>query len=147
MKKRNEKKIKLGKINIHLTDRWLYTFIAIGILALVAIGVYALAPSIDSSKGYHESTQVSVNVGGTEKTLQDAIDDGSLGSGDLGVNLTLSPKEGDKVPSVDSGCNYNYGTLTYCKQGTGFPGSYTYHLCFCRHYGTGGRWTSFDQLW
>ncbi len=48
-------------------------------VVLLGIGVVALAPSIDTSKGYHESEQVSVSVSGVEKTLQEAIDDNSLG--------------------------------------------------------------------
>ena len=83
MKKRgktNSKKsgIKKIKIQITLTNKWLYTLIAIGILFIIGVGVYALAPSIDTSKGSHESTQVNVDVSGTEKTLQEAINDGDL---------------------------------------------------------------------
>ena len=35
--------IKLGFLHIHLTNRWLYTFITIGILAIIGGGVYAWA--------------------------------------------------------------------------------------------------------
>jgi hypothetical protein len=46
MKKRNL------DIHIHLTNRWLYTLIAIGILAIVSIGVYAYGTSNPSTFGH-----------------------------------------------------------------------------------------------
>ena len=57
------------KIQINLTNRLYYTIIALitlGILIILAWGVIAIAPSIDTSKGYHESNQVSVDISGTE---------------------------------------------------------------------------------
>ena len=77
-RERCKRGIKVGLVQINFSNRWLYTFITIGILMIISVGVYALAGGIDTSKGYHESTQVSVNVGGTEKTLQEAIDGGDL---------------------------------------------------------------------
>lgn len=70
-------------VKINFSNRWLYTFIVIGILALTGISVYALAPNIDTTKGYHESSQVSVSIGTTEKTLQEAIDAGDFGGAGL----------------------------------------------------------------
>jgi len=67
------------KVIINFSKRWLYTLIAIGILVIVGIGVYALASGIDTSQAYHESTQVSVNISEVEKTLQEAIGDGDFG--------------------------------------------------------------------
>ena len=69
-------------ITIKFSNRALYTLIVMVLVILFGIGIYALAPSIDTSKGYHESEQISVSVLGTEKTLQEAIDDKSLG-GDI----------------------------------------------------------------
>ncbi len=51
--------MKKGKgltINIHLTNRWLYTFIAIGILAAIGVGVYALTPGIIPNPGHDIQT-------------------------------------------------------------------------------------------
>lgn len=48
MKKRGKEK----GIHIHLTNRWLYTFIAIGILAVIGIGVYALTPGVAPNPGH-----------------------------------------------------------------------------------------------
>jgi len=44
-------------INIHLTNRWLYTFIAIGILAAIGVGVYAATYS--PSGAGHPYTEIS----------------------------------------------------------------------------------------
>jgi len=85
------KKIQIGKrISLSFSNRWLYTFIAIGIIAIIGVGVYALAPSIDTSKGYHESTQISVDIGGTEKTLQEAIVAGDLSGGTVDTRCDTS---------------------------------------------------------
>lgn len=70
---------KMRQINIQFSNRVLYTLITMVFVVLLGLGVIALAPSIDTSKGYHESNQVSISVAGTEKTLQEAIDDKSLG--------------------------------------------------------------------
>ena len=40
------KKIKIGKVQINFSNRWLYTFIAIGILVVIGAGVYAWANPI-----------------------------------------------------------------------------------------------------
>src|SRR4030066_39383 len=47
------------KIQINFTNRWLYTFIAVFLLAAVAVGVYALAPGVVPNPG-HNINEVSV---------------------------------------------------------------------------------------
>lgn len=77
--------MKRGKqIQINLSNRTFYTLLVVSVLVLFGIGVYALVPSIDISQGYHESNQISVSISGTEKTLQEAIDDGDLSGGGSG---------------------------------------------------------------
>jgi len=52
--------MKKGKgltINLHFTNRWLYTFIAIGILAAVGVGVYAA--TYTASGAGHPYTEIS----------------------------------------------------------------------------------------
>lgn len=39
-------------IHVHFTNRWLYTLIAIGILAVIGIGVYALTPGVAPNPGH-----------------------------------------------------------------------------------------------
>lgn len=46
------KKGKGIKINLHFTNRWLYTFIAIGIIAAIGVGVYALTPGVAPNPGH-----------------------------------------------------------------------------------------------
>jgi len=42
-------------IKINLTNRWLYTLIAIGILAIIGVGVYALTPGVKPNPGHLSS--------------------------------------------------------------------------------------------
>jgi len=56
------KKRKKITINIHLTNRWLYTLIAVGILAIIAVGVYALAPGVIPNPG-HNISEISIPSG------------------------------------------------------------------------------------
>ena len=84
------------KIIIKMSNRVLYTLLAMVLVILLGIGIYALAPSIDTSQGYHESDQISVSVSGTEKTLQEAIDDKSLGGIPSGAIMMFS----SSCPSV-----------------------------------------------
>jgi len=52
-KKRGKKEFRRFSIKIHLTNRWLYTFIALGILAIIGVGVYALAPGSSGNPGHN----------------------------------------------------------------------------------------------
>lgn len=89
------------------------------VVVFLGIGIYALAPSIDTSKGYHESEQVSVSVSGVEKTLQEAIDDKSLGGIPSGAvmafNLAGCPSGWSEYTSardrtiIGSGSSYSRG--------------------------------------
>jgi len=40
------------QIKINFTNRWLYTLIAIGILAIIGVGVYALTPGVAPNPGH-----------------------------------------------------------------------------------------------
>jgi len=56
--------MKKGKgltLKINLSNRWLYTFIFIGILAIIAVGVYAYGTNNPSSFG-HSSGEISFNT-------------------------------------------------------------------------------------
>lgn len=63
---------------IEISNRVLYSLITFGLLILLSVGIYALAPSIDTKKGYHESSQISLKLDGEEKTLQEVIDNEEL---------------------------------------------------------------------
>ena len=105
-----------------LSNRIHYTLLAMVLVVLLGIGIYALAPSIDTSQGYHESEQISVSVSGVEKTLQEAIDDKSLGgsipSGAvLAFNLAGCPDGWSEYTSaqdrtiIGSGSSYSFGDV------------------------------------
>ena len=57
--------LNLGKVQINLTNRWLYTLIALGILAIIGVGVYAWADSI-------------TGVGHDYSEIQPCSDDGQI---------------------------------------------------------------------
>ncbi len=46
------KKKKGVIININLSNRWLYTFILLGIFIMIGIGVYALTPGVKPNPGH-----------------------------------------------------------------------------------------------
>jgi hypothetical protein len=62
------KKRKGVMIKIHLTNRWLYTLIAIGILALVGVGVYAYGTSSPLAFG-HSSGEIDFSSGITTTNI------------------------------------------------------------------------------
>src|SRR3989304_9406712 len=49
-------------INLHFSNRWLYTFIALGILAIVGVGVYAA--TYTASGAGHPYTEISTCAAG-----------------------------------------------------------------------------------
>ncbi len=48
MKKKRGKSV----IQINFSNRWLYTFMALGILAIISVGVYALTPGVTPNPGH-----------------------------------------------------------------------------------------------
>ena len=81
--RRESKKIQLN-FSITLTQRVFYSIIALGVLLFVALGagiyVYAYNSGGPASVVGHSSEEVDVNIGGTIKTLQQAIDNGDFSS-------------------------------------------------------------------
>jgi hypothetical protein len=73
--------MKMGKqIIINLTNAWLYSFIAIGVLLLLIVGIYAYTASIPDPG--HGGDKVLITLpDGTETTLQQAITDNKIGGG------------------------------------------------------------------
>jgi len=47
------------KVTINFSKRWLYTFIAIGILAIIGVGVYA----VNTNEGWHPASQIDFSSG------------------------------------------------------------------------------------
>ena len=73
MKKRG--KGKTINFSVNLTNRWLYTFIALGILIVVSVGVFA---AVNKAGAYHDSQTIEVTINGVTKSLQEAINEGDL---------------------------------------------------------------------
>ena len=69
--------------------------------------VNALAPGIDISKGYHESTHINVNIDGIEKTLQEAITAGDLG----GANTTCATSGTCSQVCIGTDCKTRWPNL------------------------------------
>jgi hypothetical protein len=102
-------------------NRLMYTLITLGILAVVAVGVYAYGTSNPSVFG-HTATEMNIDIDGDgtpDKTLQEAFDDGDLGgsSWPKEIKLTNATHNGDfggynEKPSIagmyewiqDNGC-------------------------------------------
>ena len=108
----------MKRVNINIDNRVHYTLLAIAFVLILGIGVYALAPSIDTSSGYHESEQVSImDSSGVEKTLQEAINDGSLipSGAVMAFDLTGCPDGWSEYTSardrtiIGSGSSYTRG--------------------------------------
>ena len=85
MKKGRE--ISLGKFNFNFSNRVLYSLITLFVIAIVGVGVYAVTAPTPVG---HGSEQVNVDIGGTVKTLQDAIDAGELGGSGGGGGWTTT---------------------------------------------------------
>jgi hypothetical protein len=55
-------KKKREGIQINLSNRWLYTFIIVGILAIIGVGVYAIPPGVAPNPG-HSLSDIGVPAG------------------------------------------------------------------------------------
>jgi len=76
------------KVNIHLTNRWLYTFIAIGILAAIGVGVYAATYS--PSGAGHPYTEISTCSANQILKMNSAGNAWECGS-DTGITTETDP--------------------------------------------------------
>jgi len=125
------------KFTVNIEKR--YTYIILGVLSIFFVGVLvvALSTSIDTSKGYHESTQVNVNIPGVgEKTLQESIDAGDLAGGSgiipsgavMPFNLASCPSGWSPLAGGDGRVIIGTGTLgsdTYTLLDTGGEARHT----------------------
>jgi hypothetical protein len=66
------------KLEINMTNKWLYSLIAVCIVLALGVGVYAYTSSIPNPG--HGGDSVLISINGQEKTIQQAIDDGDLAS-------------------------------------------------------------------
>lgn len=82
------------KLEVNIEKR--YAYILIGLLVLIG-GFFVIGAAVDKSVAYHDASSVEVNIGGTTKSLQDAITAGDIGGAGLqcpaGYSLKLSGNE------------------------------------------------------
>jgi len=87
------------KLEINLTNKWMYTSIVIAFLLILGIGVFAYTQSIPNPG--HGANAVWISVPGFgEMTLQDAIDQNKLG----GENKTFTEQLVDHFQKTE--CEY-----------------------------------------
>ena len=118
------------QININLSNKVFYSLIAIiSILSIVAI-VVAVNPSTKPNPG-HASNEVMVNIGGVDKTLQQAIDDSSLG----GRVKTATGIIGKLSGGTSGSYNQNFTISVSFTPSTA--------ICASRQIGSSGDWGQF----
>ncbi len=69
------------KLEINMTNKWLYSLIFVGVLLALGGGVYAYTSSIPNSG--HGGDSVLIAINGQEKTLQQAISEGDFESNEI----------------------------------------------------------------
>jgi len=67
------------KIEINLTNRWLYSLTLVGIILILSVSTYAAYTQSIPNPG-HGADSVLISINGAEKTLQEAINDNDFTS-------------------------------------------------------------------
>ena len=109
-KHKNSKKFVVN-FSLSFTNRWLYVFLFFFLVVLLAVGVYSTHYTSVPNPG-HGAHNIVVDVGGSEMSLQEAIDDGAFGGGGGGSFV-------ESFYSVDcggGGCtnSVNMGSHEFC---------------------------------
>ena len=110
-------------ITIKLTNKLAYTLILILAVLSISLIAYAANPATKPNPG-HASNEVMVNIAGTDKTLQAAIDDGSFGGYYVpsDIKATTATHNGDFTSDASIG----YDEILAWIQTNGCSG---YHVC------------------
>ena len=106
-----------------MTNKWLYSLIAVGILLALGVGVYAYTSSIPNPG--HGGDSVLISINGQEKTIQQAVDDGDFSVSEVGKNncewvtttqayFTLTCPSGKYVAGVKTPSGYDSMQQIYC---------------------------------
>ncbi len=96
------------KINTHLSKKWLYVLVSIGIILIAAIGIYA---AVNKAKAWHNSNNILVTVDGYTMTLQEAIDYNVFIDGATQSYTTEVSNPGHNVDKIWVSVNGNEMTL------------------------------------
>jgi len=129
------------KVIINFSKRWLYTFIAIGILAIIVVGVYA----INTNEGWHPASQIDFSGGITTPIItSDEICIGSDCKSSWPSGGGITEEVDPTVPGWAKGnlcvcvqCENRYGQRDSAKcatmgSWTSFAGANKYPLYYCR---------------
>jgi len=106
----------MGKnIQIVLSNKVFYTLILIGILIIVAWGViaYTTDGSGDPTIMGHSADELEINISGTVTTLQEAIDDGDLGSSGSSFRGALTNNSIDQIVADNINVYLNWDSEFY----------------------------------
>lgn len=140
------------KIEVNITKKYFFILLAIVFILAGIIAVYAVW---DTAKTvYHPGTDVKVNIGGVDYSLQEAINQGRIGSGGVnkiiaGSGIVINPVSGtgDVGVSVSLGGGVSCGSsqsgcTASCASGK-YVSSITLakNVCGSTPYGVGFKWT------
>jgi uncharacterized protein (UPF0333 family) len=81
------------KLQINISNKAIYSMLILVIIIVLGIGVYAFGTKNPSVFG-HSSGEVQVNVEGSAKSLQDAIDSGDFGTETTGTLISITAGTG-----------------------------------------------------
>jgi hypothetical protein len=123
-------------ITINLSNRWLYTFIVLGILAIVGVGVYALTPGTKPNPG-HLLSEIAPPAGCSAG--QNIVWDGTNLVCSAGASYNL----GGKVYNITNQYCASAGTMTFSSSCGAMV--VTCSTCTCYFYGQAISYTNYKD--
>jgi len=129
---------------INFSKRWLYTFIVIGILTIICVGVYALIPGVAPDPGHLIDNVAPPSGCGDGQVLQFVDESTGWGCVDISAGGGITEEVDPTVPGWAKGnlcvcvqCENRYGQMDSAKcarigSWTGLAGAIKYPLYYCR---------------
>ncbi len=93
------------EIKINISNRWIYTLIVIGVLAIVGVG-FVMATWDTSKTVWHSADNVKVTIGASDKSLQEAIIDEDFGGTNTNAGIICSGA--NQFLAGDGNCKTGY---------------------------------------
>jgi len=97
--------MKRGKRDFKFSNRWLYTFIILGIFAVVGVGVYAYGTSSPSTFGHSASE---IDLSGVGNIISSGYIHGSITGGDANLGSSIYEISGTNIAGQTV---YAYGSM------------------------------------